>query len=143
MASLKTWELSSKLLQCTPPISRSMLDDYTSKGSFLAGFLVVVSLFISWYSRGDPKAIPFLYFPSLINVTCFQLDPIPTIGYSDPILSYLSALRFYFNSVPMLKEGYKKVICLIAYVPSSYRTDYAITFRQDQVYSKSPNFGDG
>ena len=42
----------------------------------------------------------------------FQVDAIPTIGYSDPIRSYLSALRFYFDAVPMLKEGYEKVICL-------------------------------
>jgi hypothetical protein len=43
----------------------------------------------------------------------------------------------------MLKEGYDKVICLTPYVPSSYRADAAPTFRQDQVCSKSPIFGDG
>ena len=42
----------------------------------------------------------------------FQLDAIPTIGFSDPILSYLSSLKFYFNGIPMLKEGYEKVIRL-------------------------------
>jgi cytochrome P450 len=68
-----------------------MPDDYTSKVSFLAGFFVVVSLFISWYTSGDP-----------------MLDAIPTIGFSDPILSYLSSLKFYFNGMPMLKEGYEK-----------------------------------
>ena len=41
----------------------------------------------------------------------FQLDAITTIGFSDPIFSYLSALQFYFDGVPMLKEGYEKVIC--------------------------------
>jgi hypothetical protein len=40
------------------------------------------------------------------------LDAIPTIGFSDPILSYLSALQFFFKSVSMLKEGYEKVTCL-------------------------------
>ncbi|KAI0280021.1 cytochrome P450 [Russula aff. rugulosa BPL654] len=37
-----------------------------------------------------------------------MLDAIPTIGFSDPILSHLSSLRFYFNRIPMLKEGYEK-----------------------------------
>ncbi|KAI0278605.1 cytochrome P450 [Russula aff. rugulosa BPL654] len=38
----------------------------------------------------------------------FQLDAIPTIGFSDPLLSYFSALQFYYKSIPMLKEGYEK-----------------------------------
>ena len=44
-----------------------------------------------------------------MNVTRFQIDAIPTVGFSDPILSYFSALRFMFDDVRMLKEGYKKV----------------------------------
>jgi len=59
--------------------------------SFLAGFFVVVSLFISWYLRGDPL-----------------LDAIPTVGFSDPILSYFSALKFNFDGIRMLKDGYEK-----------------------------------
>jgi hypothetical protein len=42
------------------------------------------------------------------DVTCFQLDAIPTIGFSDPILSYLSAFQFNFDGVRMVKEGYEK-----------------------------------
>ena len=57
---------------------------------------------------------------SLTMLNRFQLDAIPTIGYSDPIRSYLSAFRFYFDGVPMLKEGYAKVICIIPYIPSLY-----------------------
>ncbi len=38
-----------------------------------------------------------------------QLDAIPTVGFSDPILSYLSALRFNLDGLPMLKYGYEKV----------------------------------
>ena len=97
-----------------------MLDDYTSKVSFLAGCLVVVSLFISWYLKGDPMVRPFCsyIYHFLTTLHHFQLDAIPTVGFSDPILSYLSALQFYFNGVPMLKEGYGKVICLTSYVPS-------------------------
>jgi hypothetical protein len=104
-----------------------MFDDYTSKESFLAGFLVIVSLFISWYVRGDPTVRPFPSYtqgpPKWHSLTMshrFQLDAVTTIGFSDPILSYLSALQFYFNGVPMLKEGYEKVIWLTPYVPSSY-----------------------
>jgi hypothetical protein len=38
-----------------------------------------------------------------------QLTAIPTVGFSDPILSYFSALRFVFDGLPMLKYGYEKV----------------------------------
>ncbi|KAI9465948.1 cytochrome P450, partial [Lactarius psammicola] len=37
-----------------------------------------------------------------------QLDAIPTVGFSDPILSYFSALRFIFDGLPRLKYGYEK-----------------------------------
>jgi cytochrome P450 len=59
--------------------------------SFLVGFFVVLSIFISWYFRRDP-----------------MLDAIPTVGFRDPILSYFSALQFSFDDVRMLREGYKK-----------------------------------
>jgi hypothetical protein len=49
----------------------------------------------------------------------FQLDAIPTIGFSDPLLSYFSALQFYYKSIPMLKEGYEKVIYLVLYTLAS------------------------
>jgi len=68
-----------------------MVDDSTSKLLFLAASLLfVVYLFARWY-QSDPL-----------------LDAIPTVGFSDPILSYFSALRFTLNSVPMLKYGYEK-----------------------------------
>ncbi|KAI9434918.1 cytochrome P450 [Lactarius psammicola] len=35
--------------------------------------------------------------------------PIPTVGFSDPILSYFSALRFIFDGLPRLKYGYEKL----------------------------------
>jgi len=50
----------------------------------------VVSLFASWYRR-DPL-----------------LDAIPTVGFSDPILSYFTALRFIFDGPSMFKYGYEK-----------------------------------
>ncbi|KAH9992090.1 cytochrome P450 [Russula vinacea] len=36
------------------------------------------------------------------------LDAIPTVGFSDPILSYLSAVRFNYDGVRMLKDGFEK-----------------------------------
>jgi hypothetical protein len=78
----------------------------------------------------------------LNNVTRFQLNAIPTVGFSDPILSYFSAVHFIFDGVRMLKEGYQKVIRLFSRAPF-YQTDDVPTSRQDQVYSKSPIFGDG
>jgi cytochrome P450 len=67
-----------------------MVDDSTLRLSFIVASFFVVSLFASWYRR-DPL-----------------LDAIPTVGFSDPILSYFSALRFVFDSLPMLKYGYEK-----------------------------------
>jgi len=67
-----------------------MVDDSTFRLSFLVASFFVVYLFVSWYRR-DPL-----------------LDAIPTVGYSDPILSYFSALRFLINGLPMLNDGYEK-----------------------------------
>lgn len=35
-----------------------MPDDFSLRASFLAGFFVVASLFISWYLKGDPLVGP-------------------------------------------------------------------------------------
>ena len=122
-----------------------MLDDYTLNVSYLGAFLVLVPF--CWYfilSRDSAvRALHFLFMPYLNNVKRFQLDAIPTVGFSNPILSYWSALLYYLDCIPMLKEGYEKVNCLTPYAHSSYRTDDAPTFRQDQICSKSPIFGDG
>ncbi|KAN0130728.1 Cytochrome P450 [Lactarius tabidus] len=67
-----------------------MVDDSTFRLSFLAASFFVVYLFASWYRR-DPL-----------------LDAIPTVGYSGPILSYLTAFRFKLNSLPILNYGYEK-----------------------------------
>ncbi|KAH9036363.1 cytochrome P450 [Lactarius pseudohatsudake] len=66
-----------------------MVDESTLRLSFLAASFFVVSLFASWYRR-DPL-----------------LNAIPTVGFSDPILSYYSALRFNINGLPMLQYGYE------------------------------------
>ncbi|KAI0248479.1 cytochrome P450 [Lactifluus subvellereus] len=67
-----------------------MADESTLGLSSLTGILIIVSLFVTWYRR-DPL-----------------LDAIPTVGFSDPILSYLSAFRYLFGGLPILKEGYEK-----------------------------------
>jgi hypothetical protein len=54
---------------------------------------------------------------SLNDLTLVKLDAIPTIGFSDPILSYLSAVQFIFDDIRMLKDGYEKVIYLFPICP--------------------------
>jgi hypothetical protein len=39
------------------------------------------------------------------------------VGFSNPILSYFSALKFNFDGVRMLREGYQKVIHLFPVCP--------------------------
>ena len=39
----------------------------------------------------------------------YQLEAIPAVGFSDPILSYFTALRFIFDGFSMLKQGYETV----------------------------------
>lgn len=46
---------------------------------------------------------------SMTNGYAYQLDAIPTVGFPDPVLSYFSALRFSFDGIRMLREGYQKV----------------------------------
>ncbi|KAI9441481.1 cytochrome P450 [Lactarius indigo] len=67
-----------------------MVDESTLRLSSIIASIFVVSLFASWYRR-DPL-----------------LDAIPTVGFSDPILSYFSALRYKVYGLPMLKYGYEK-----------------------------------
>ena len=43
--------------------------------------------------------------PLLIDLDGFQLDAIPTVEFSITIPSQLSALRFKFNGILMLKYG--------------------------------------
>lgn len=37
-----------------------------------------------------------------------QYKTVPTVGPSDPILSYLGALRFFRHGGEMIQEGYNK-----------------------------------
>jgi hypothetical protein len=63
------------------------------------------------------RALAVLFTLSRNNTTLSQLDAIPTVGFSDPILSYFSALRFFFDGDRMFKKGYEKVICLFLDAP--------------------------
>ena len=71
--------------------------------------------------------------PLINNGYVHQVDAIPTVGFSDPIFSYFSAVRYSFDGIRMLREGYKKVMYLpISYVqPSSNQTHDLLSRRQD------------
>jgi hypothetical protein len=94
-------------------------DELTLRVSSLLGFFVAFFLLFRRYIRRDPmvSALAVLFVLSLNNATRFQLDAISTVGFSDPILSYLSALQFNFDGARMLKDGYRKVIGLSLYAP--------------------------
>ena len=127
-------------------MSFSMPDDFTSTMSLLiAAVLVVLSLLLSWYLRRDP-VVRSLHLPYLVTVLKRlyhpQLNAIPTIGFSDPILSYFSALQFNLDGERMLQEGYEKVNFFSLFMPFLQLTTMLI-FRQIRVYSRLPTFGDG
>ena len=88
-----------------------MVDETILRLSFLTASFLVAFPFASW-SRRDPLVSPTPFspsFPVLIDLGRPQLQAIPTVGFSHPILSYFSALRFIFDGLPMLKYGYEKV----------------------------------
>jgi hypothetical protein len=69
--------------------------------------------------RSGGKALPFVFNAVPKQCCTFQLNAIPTAGFSDPIFSYFSAAQFTFDGIRMLKEGYEKVICLSLIDPFS------------------------
>ena len=97
-----------------------MVDESTLKLSFLVASLFLVSLLSSWY-RKDPlvNSTPVLSSHPIADRVASQLAIIPTVGFSDPILSYFTALRYIFNGPPMLKDGYQKVTVPITCLPLS------------------------
>ena len=42
----------------------------------------------------------------------FQLPNVPTIGYTAPLLTYLSAMKYIIKGREMIQEGYNKVCIL-------------------------------
>ncbi len=94
-----------------------MVDESTLRLSFLTASFFVICLFASWYRRDplvSPTPFPFTHL-LLIDSGGSQLDAIPTVGFSDPILSYFSALRFIFDGFSMLKYGYRNVRAFVLY----------------------------
>ena len=123
-----------------------MPDEITLKLAFLTASFIAAFHFLNRYYRGNPMVRPdfFLFTPYLNNAPRFQLNAIPTVGFSDPILSYVSVVQYILNGDRILRNGYEKVICLSLFAPSRIRSMMPLsTFRQIRVYSKSPNFGDG
>jgi hypothetical protein len=62
--------------------------------------------------RPTGQAISVSVRPDLDEHPFSQLNAIPTVGFSDPILSYFSALKLNLGGGGILKEGYEKVIHL-------------------------------
>ena len=82
---------------------------------FLAASLITVSFFIAWYRGRDPLVSPQLSISLQIRTDRLglgvKLNLIPAVGFSDPILSYLSAYYFNFlDRTPVFKECYEKVM---------------------------------
>ena len=72
------------------------------------------------------SALHRFVLPLSLLTTGSQLDAIPTVGFSDPILSYFSAFRFIFDGIPMLKYGYEKVSIIVFMILPLFRTDATI-----------------
>src|SRR5260370_31374519 len=98
-----------------------MLDDSTLRLSILVASFFVISLSARWYRRDPLVGLTSLRPPLFIaDRRDSQLNAIPTVGFSDPILSYLSALRFIYYGLPMLKYWYAKVNAFsLSYFPCS------------------------
>jgi hypothetical protein len=94
---------------------RDYLEAGIPRGSFFYSLLLPQQVF---WGQSDGQALPFLFTQYLSNVPHFQLSDIPTVGFSDPILSYLSVVQFTFDGDRMLKKGYERVICLSLNTPS-------------------------
>ena len=109
----------------------NMVDDSTLRLSIFVASFFVIGLFARWYRRDPLVGLTSLRPPHFIaDRRGSQLDAIPTVGFSDPILSYLSALRFIFDGLSMLKYGYAKVNDLsLSYFPCSKLMIYSQTGR--------------
>jgi hypothetical protein len=74
----------------------------------LAGFAGLFVL-VRWAtaSRDVCLEMEMMTCPALNSLS--QLSAIPTLGYSDPVLSWISAIRFLTDARGLLAEGYAKV----------------------------------
>lgn len=81
----------------------------------LGGLLILVPIFITWYRSGD--SLVSLPGSSSLRASAdrafwgYKLKSIPTLGFSDPVLSYLSAFHYdVFGGATLIKKGYEKVM---------------------------------
>lgn len=69
-----------------------------------------IRLFLDTHIRGDEEGA---YFPLacliIEGLTSLQLSHIPSLGFSDPILSYWSALRYVLDPPGFLRREWQKV----------------------------------
>ncbi|KAI0059476.1 hypothetical protein BV25DRAFT_1840322 [Artomyces pyxidatus] len=68
-----------------------MLDEFSLPSLNVVGALIAVFLTVTWYRTRIP-----------------ELDAIPTIGYSAPVLACFSSLKFFVQARQILQEGYNK-----------------------------------
>jgi len=126
-----------------------MLDDFVpTPVSFLVASFIAVSLFrrVASLFKRDPLVSPISFnLSSPIDLDHSQLDAIPTVGFSDPILSYFTALRFVFDCLPMIEQGYKNVITSVLIILPLFLQllTFSSLLRRVEVYSRLPDFGGG
>jgi hypothetical protein len=85
-----------------------MIDGSSLAGlSFIVTSCFVLSLFASWYGR-HPTVSQMLLLLAVIAHQDGGLDTIPTVGFPDSILSYLSTLRFNSMAFPCLNMSINK-----------------------------------
>lgn len=81
--------------------------------------------------RWPSKACPTLNVatPALHNQLFVQLDGIPSVGPSGPLLSYYGAAKFILHARSMVQQGYDlvrrppKISCLVAHLEASTKTN--------------------
>ena len=78
-------------------------------GSFVVAFLYIRSrVRYSAVSGSLYTRVPPMHESEFVSGRP-QYDSIPSVGYSSPLLSYITALQFYVSPNKLLEEGYAKV----------------------------------
>ena len=87
---------------------------YTMEVNYVVAALVGLFIFFTLQSfitgnRGpNVRACPY-YSQPFLKSQALQLHQIPAVGSSSPILSYLTASRFIWDSQNIIESGYRKV----------------------------------
>lgn len=81
-----------------------------------------------------------LLFVWLRNLHIAKLNHIPTVGYSFPLLTYLSAYKYHKSGRSILEEGQRKVRTHFSYaVLKAHQRPFSIRIK----FGKSPHLMDG